>query len=140
MGSALTYIGPIVAPLFALLLRFVSDGHDGARSRRIKRYSEMLEQIPAAADAVPLVEHLNSEIKVFAERQGKLSNRKLDGGSLGALILIGAVTSLATWALSYLSLNVHGAFWLLTAPVLALGLALMIAGVSQLYKYPDEGS
>ncbi|QTJ65867.1 hypothetical protein HYG77_09850 [Rhodococcus sp. ZPP] len=135
MNGWIGFAASALPSLLAIGARFLSDGRDESHVRRIKRYTDLLETVPEDARE-PLETLTKNEVKLFAERQAKRSSRTLNGVALSGLILIGIVTALLIWGSSWLALNVHGAIWAVTAIVGIFGLAFMIAGVGQLYKYP----
>jgi hypothetical protein len=137
MTGWLALVASAIPPLLAASAKFISDGHDGARVRRIKRYVELLQSLPESADAAPIVGQLNAEVTAFADGQARLSSRKLDGSTVAALVFVGIMTAGLTWAGVYGSLNFHWLIWLPTGLVAACGVALMAVGVGQLYKYPS---
>lgn len=125
--------------IVGLAVRFTSDGRDGARARRIKRYAEMLEILPGSAQP-PLASWLESEVKTYADNQALLTNRKLDGGAVGVVLFVAVLTTLGTWfGISLVTkTNWHGVVdaivWLITGMWAFLGVVAILVGTRQLYK------
>lgn len=131
--------------IVGLAVRFTSDGRDGARARRIKRYAEMLEILPTAAQP-PLASWLESEVKTYADNQADLANRKLDVGTVATLLIVAVGTTAGTWVGIYAVTKTswHGAVdalvWLVTGVWALFGCLLLIVGSGQLYKPRTDGT
>ncbi|MCD2134735.1 hypothetical protein LQ424_23260 [Rhodococcus qingshengii] len=125
----------VLPATLAFVARFRRDARDESQVQRIKRFIDLLDQIPDDAKP-PLDELIKREVASFAEKQTRRSTRKLNGPNMAALVIVGSITAFFVWGCTSLALNVHGAWWVGTALFGALGLAFMGVGVGQLYKYP----
>ncbi|MDL9944189.1 hypothetical protein QSJ19_01050 [Gordonia sp. ABSL11-1] len=87
---------------------------------------------------------LEREVEEYSAAIDRRDSRKLDGGSVAALIVVTIVGALAGWAVIYWLVAVWPV-WYWTALALAavivvfgLTLGLAAAGITQIWKYPDE--
>ncbi len=81
---------------------------------------------------------VDSEAEAYADDQIFRMRRKLDGGTLAALILVGVLT--AGVIVAGFSLAGLWGWWIhfVTGLIALFGLLLMIAGRGQVWKLPDE--
>ncbi|MHA6739404.1 hypothetical protein [Rhodococcus erythropolis] len=126
----------VLPAMLTFVARFRRDARDESQVQRIRRFIELLDQIPDDAKA-PLQELVRREVASFAEKQTRRSTRKLNGPNMAALIIVGAITAFFVWGCTSLALNTHGAWWVGTVLFGTVGLVFMGAGVGQLYKYED---
>lgn len=132
--AALTAIAP---PALAVIGKFILSNREPTRLKRMKRHSELLEHLPDEAR-----EHmsrlLGQEAETYADDQIFRMRRKLDGGTLAALIFVGVLTAGAI-VLGFALAGPWG-WWIhfVTGTVALFGLLLMIVGLGQVWKVPGE--
>ncbi|WP_155896866.1 hypothetical protein [Curtobacterium sp. UNCCL17] len=134
MVAALTAIAP---PALAIVGRFLLANREPARLKRMKRHSDLLEHLPETAKG-HMARLVDSEAEAYADDQIFRMRRKLDGGTLAALILVGVLT--AGVIVAGFSLAGLWGWWIhfVTGLIALFGLLLMIAGRGQVWKLPDE--
>lgn len=132
--AALTAIAP---PALAIVGKFALANREPARLKRMKRHSDLLEHLPETAKG-HMERLVDSEAKTYADDQIFRMRRKLDGGTLAALIFVGVLTAGAIVA-GFALAGLWG-WWIhfLSGTVALFGLLLMIVGLGQVWKLPDE--
>ncbi|PZF61891.1 hypothetical protein DEJ33_15775 [Curtobacterium sp. MCPF17_047] len=135
--TVLTAVGP---PALAVAGKIALSNREPTQLKRMKRHSDLLEHLPADAQ-VHMERLLAAESENYADDQIFRMKRKLDGGSLAALIFVGVLTAgviVAGFALA----GVLHAPWVhfITGTVALFGLLLMIVGLGQVWKDPEASS
>lgn len=95
MNNLVGLVG-VIPPLLAFVGRFIFDGRDSAALGRMARYAELLDKLPGEAKP-PLELLIRSEVDSFASHRRRRNERSIDGGTVGALLLVGMVTAGLTW-------------------------------------------
>lgn len=126
----------ILVPVVGLALKIARDRQDPGIVRSMKRHTAILDTLPESAKPA-MVDLITKEVEKYTEGVLRRSARKLDGAALVTLILVGVVTGFGLYWLL-----IAGGFWwpaYIGAVVWGLlGLALIIAGLGQLFYYGDK--
>lgn len=128
--TALTIIGP---PALAFVGKFALANREPARLKRLKRHSAMYQDLPDGAQ--PAMERLMVlEVEKYAQVMSDRLDRRLDSGTVAAMIVIGVgvggVIALGFWLAGLWGPWVH----FLSGTAALFGILLMIAGSGQLWK------
>jgi len=125
------------APALAILGRLVFSGREPGLWKRLKRHADIYPSLPAKAKA-KFEDMMATEAEVYADAQKRRATRKLDGGTLAALIFVGLVTAAITWGLILLATNWWTPLWILVVATAIFGALLLAVGVGKLWKYEGE--
>ncbi|MFJ3383611.1 MULTISPECIES: hypothetical protein [unclassified Curtobacterium] len=128
-----TAIGPAVLGVLGRLLFTES-----RPLRSIKRHAQLLAELPAAAKPA-LEEVIVAETRRYADRTLDRARRKLNGGNLSALIVVGIFTAAVIYFGVVLALQVSGWWWIPTSVIGLFLLLLTGAGFGKnFWTYPEE--
>ncbi|GAB3621148.1 hypothetical protein GCM10027417_24090 [Glutamicibacter endophyticus] len=136
MEEYIKWATAVVIPLLGLIIKYRSDNQDPGAVRRMKRHAQLATELPEESKK-HLEELLDVESGLYAERMKRRAQRKLKGGTLGAVILValvfgGALFGLSAWAFiwpwAWIFVGVTGFFCVL----------FLVAGAMQLYEYPQD--
>lgn len=132
--ATLTAIAP---PALAIVGKFLLANREPARLKRMKRHGELLEHLPAGAKG-HMERLLGAEAEAYADDQIFRMRRRLDGGTLAALIFVGVLTAGAI--VGGFALAGLWGWWIhfVSGTVALFGLLLMIVGVGQVWKMPSD--
>lgn len=114
---------------------------DPRRLRSMKRHAQLLSELPDEVKE-PILSLVTAEAKDYANRTLQRSRRTIDGGNLGALIVVGLFTAGIIYVGVLLALSLSAWWWIPTGLVGAFLLALTSAGFGKnFWRYPeDEGT
>lgn len=117
-------------PALSLLWRFTRT----PRSRsHLDDLIEVHDKLPAGVQQrmVPALEaHLDQYLAAIDER----AERKISWSSIAALVVVATVGGAALWGIGWVSLNFHWLFWAPFVVVAFFVMALLGAGLGQIYK------
>jgi hypothetical protein len=110
---------------------------DPRRLREIKRHAQLIKELPDSAKSA-IEELVAAETRDYADRTLRRSQRKLNGGNLGALIVVGLFTAGIIYVGVLLALSVSPWWWIPTGLIGAFLLALTSAGFGKnFWTYPE---
>lgn len=129
--ALLTALGPALLGVLGRI--FFTDPR---RLRDIKRHAQLIKDLPDRAKP-PIEELLATETQEYADRTLRRAQRKLNGGNLGALIVVGLFTAGIIYFGVLLALSVSPWWWIPTGIIGAFLLALTSAGFGKnFWTYP----
>jgi hypothetical protein len=126
---------PLVGGVIIPLLTSRQGPQDPAAVRSMKLHAKLHESLPPEAQK-PIQSLLEFESAKYARALMKKGARKLNGGSVAALILVGLVVGGLAYGLTLLGMVWWPGFIILGVEAV-MGVALMVIGAGQLYDYED---
>ena len=131
--TVLTAVGP---PALAIAGKIVLANREPTQLKRMKRHAELVENLPPGAQT-HMERLLAAEAENYADDQIFRMKRKLDGGTLAALIFVGVLTA-GVIVLGFALAASFSAPWIhfVTGTIAAFGLLLMLVGLGQIWKEP----
>lgn len=120
----------VVAPLASLVYRL------GGMRRSRRRLDEVLQvysNLPGKEQERMLPE-LREHVDRYFGDIGALATRKVDGGTVAAMIVIAVAGGTIMWGLAWAANNWGVFFWVLFALVLLFTVALIATGSKQIFK------
>jgi hypothetical protein len=127
------------APTLALVGKFLFSDRESSSLRQMKKHAQLLESLPGDASA-HIESMLSVEAQSYASARMRRVRRKLEGGTLAALIFVGIITASLTWLLVWAATNFWFGWWFIAVGAALFGALLMAVGTGQLWKYPEDPS
>lgn len=131
---------PLVAaiPTVGAIVKGLHSYFGGDLERRTKKHVELLAVLPEGVEARELRRLIDDELAELARRDEVRLHRKLDGGSVAAIVLVVIVGTAASTAL-WLFTPDWGTFWIIAIRALAVMVGLfsallVLAGFGELWK------
>lgn len=102
----------------------------------MRRHAELMKDLPEAASN-SMAKLLDLEVQRYAERTERRWSRKVDGGAVGALLVVGSIGGfglywLLIWAEAWWPIYIAAVLWGLAT------VGLILAGFSQLFYYGEK--
>ncbi|WP_411732723.1 hypothetical protein [Paeniglutamicibacter sp.] len=136
MIQAIPIIIAAIVAISGVALQIYNSDRDPGAVRSMKRHAELAEKLTGVAQT-KVLGLLETESNQYSDRMMRRATRKVDGGSVAAMIAVAIVGGGLTYGVTLLALNFWIA-WILVVLVGGLTIALMFAGSAQLFKYPEE--
>lgn len=129
-----TVVGP---PALGFAGKFALSNREPARLKRIKRHTATYADLPTEAQP-PMEQLIVADVEKYASVMTERIDRKLDTGTVAAMIVIGAsvggVIALGFWLAGLWGPWIH----FVTGIAALFGILLMIAGSGQLWKTSEH--
>lgn len=127
----------IIASLLTLFASSIFSTSDTRLVRKIERDAALLKELPDAARAV-MEDLITYEVQQHSDRRKQRAIRRVNKGTVGALVFIALVTAPIGGCLAYLAVAHGWGWWIPFGIVTGFGVLLMAVGANQIFSYNDQ--
>lgn len=85
-----------------------------------------------------MTEAMGTHLQDYLRERDRFSRRTLDGGIVAALVIVTVLSIAVLSGLAWLALSVHVTFWVAFGAAAFVSFFFVMAGIGQVYKYPER--
>lgn len=105
--------------------------------RKIERDAALLKELPETAKAV-MEDLIAYEVQQHSDRRKQRAIRRVNKGTVAALVFIAVVTASIGGGLAFLAVDHGWGWWVPFGIVTGFGFLLMAVGAGQIFTYGDQ--